>query len=109
MTARWEQRWKEWQPSPESGHPAERGGCTEDAAYDAGLTPEPQGWTTRADQPDPRLDPDSDRYDPGYDAARAFEEPGPESLRQMQACQGWTCRRPAAGKEPPGWDIEAGA
>jgi hypothetical protein len=74
--ANWEHRWPNWKKTPDSGHPAERGGCTEDAAYDAGLIPEPLGWT----QPvqtywDPRLDPESDQYDPQFADAVAYEEP----------------------------------
>jgi hypothetical protein len=75
--ANWQHRWPGWQPGPDSGLPAERGGCTPDRAYDAGLTPEPGGWV----------------QDIGH-GADGPEDPDPESARRMQAYDGWQYQPP---------------
>jgi|HubBroStandDraft_2_1064218.scaffolds.fasta_scaffold1137695_2 hypothetical protein len=100
----WERRWPEWQPSPDSAWPAQRGGCTQLAAYEAGLTDDPGVWIQEIDVSDPKANPSSPDYDPDYHAMLALEEPDPESARMMKAYEGWSYPEPE--REPPDWEAE---
>jgi hypothetical protein len=75
---------------------------TQIAAYDAGLTDDPGCWIQKIDLLDPRLNPDSPEYDPGYAAEAAWEEPSPaEQLTMDQARQAEP--EPQAGPEHDPW------
>jgi hypothetical protein len=100
----WEHHWPDWEPSPESGNPAERGGCTQSAANEAGMTKDPGAWVQEVDISDPRLDAASDEYDWYYAALDAFVTPDGESARKMKPYEGWSYRGP--DREPPDWEAE---
>lgn len=79
--------WPSWQP-PSSGVDLSRGGMSQLAAYEAGLTGDPGCWI----QPievywSPRLNPRSPEYDPAFADAVAWEEPGPADARAMAEAQ----------------------
>ncbi|HEY3941400.1 MAG TPA: hypothetical protein VGL60_02850 [Acidimicrobiales bacterium] len=69
-------------------------------AYDAGLTGDPGCWTQPIEiYQDPRMDPSSPEYDPGYAAMVEWEEPSPAEYRAM-AEEPPPPPRPQAGPDP---------
>jgi hypothetical protein len=75
--------WPEWQPQPGTEDPSQ-GGMSQLAAYDAGLTDDPGCWIQPVEvYQDPRMDPRSPDYDPGYAAMVAWEQPSPAEYRAM--------------------------
>lgn len=103
----WEDIWPQWPMPREAGSPAERGGATQDAFYEAGLIDDPGRWIQPIDVGywDERLNPQSPEYDPDFFASVERENPSPEEEEAMEAERGWS-RTP---REPePDLDLEAG-
>jgi hypothetical protein len=89
--------WPSWQPRPEAGDPG-RGGMSQLAAYDAGLTGDPGCWTQKIQVYwSPRLDPASPEYDPQFADQVAWEQPSPAEQRALDA------RQPQPGPPPEPW------
>jgi hypothetical protein len=93
------QTWPKWQPQPGAEDPS-RGGMSQLAAYEAGLTDDPGCWIQPVEVYwSPRLDPSSPEYDPEFAAQVAWEEPGPEDA-QAPAESRQPETEPQAGPEP---------
>ena len=91
-----------WQPQPNAEDPS-RGGMSQLAAYEAGLTHDPGCWVQPVEVYwSPRLDPSSPEYDPGFADQVAWEEPSPEEAR-VQAESHQPAAGPQAGTEPEAW------
>ena len=91
--------WPAWQPQPGTEDPS-RGGMSQLAAYEAGLTDDPGCWIQPAQVYwSPRLDPGSPEYDPEFVAQVAWEEPSPAEARAM-AEEHQPDTGPRAGPEP---------
>jgi hypothetical protein len=72
-----------WPPWPGTDDPG-RGGMSQLAAYEAGLTDDPGCWTQKIEVYwDARLNPASPEYDPQFADQVAWEEPNPEEARAM--------------------------
>ena len=91
-----------WQPQPGAGDPG-RGGMSQLAAYDAGLTENPGCWIQPVRlYPDPRLDPASPDYDPDLADQVAWEERGAAQYQdEAQSPRAGT--GPQAGTGPETW------
>jgi hypothetical protein len=98
----WPETWPTWQPQPGPEDPG-RGGMSQLAAYEAGLTDNPGCWV----QPievywSPRLDPRSPEYDPDFAAAAAWEEPSPAEAQALAESH-QSEPEAQAGPEPDAW------
>jgi len=94
--------WPSWRPQP-GELDLSRGGMSQLAAYEAGLTDDPGCWVQPVEVYwSPRLDPRSPEYDPEFVAQVAWEEPSPAEAQAL-AAEHQPDTGPQAGSEPDVW------